>query len=85
MDSNEQVAPERIWVQLIKDTTLVAAYLQDPREIHDNGKPVYVYIPLDLHTAALREKDAEIEQMRSWCCLQEGRHICGTARTSEKS
>jgi len=34
--------PERLYAQLLRDGS-VAAYERDPREVHDNGKPVYVY------------------------------------------
>lgn len=34
--------PERLFVQVLKNS--VAAYTLDPREVHDNGKPVYEYV-----------------------------------------
>jgi hypothetical protein len=45
-------APERIWTQLYSPAegyglTTIAAYDRDPREVHDNGKPVYQYALID--------------------------------------
>lgn len=50
---NSTEAPEQIWTQLYSPVsdygiTTIAAYDHDPREVHDNGKPVYVYVRADL-------------------------------------
>lgn len=52
MNSNRETAaqpPKRIWTQLYSPAkgyglTTIAAYDRDPREVHDNGKPVYEYV-----------------------------------------
>jgi len=58
-----QAAPERIWVQIPKspDDVTVHAYKLDPREVHDNGKPVYVYVRADL---AAPSDDDEIRRFQ---------------------
>lgn len=40
-------APERLWVQLTPNGSTIS-YIHDPREVHDNGKPVYQYVRADL-------------------------------------
>lgn len=39
--TNEK-APERIWAQLTAAGNVIA-HNRDPREVHDNGQPVYTY------------------------------------------
>lgn len=39
-------APKRLYVQIFGGEH-AACYLDDPRKVHDNGKPVYRYILID--------------------------------------
>jgi hypothetical protein len=41
MDEKSEQPPNVLYVQMAGNGT--ASYLSDPREIHDNGKPVYLY------------------------------------------
>lgn len=43
-DKDDALSPARLFVQLTSAGGTVS-YIRDPREVHDNGKPVYVYIP----------------------------------------
>lgn len=47
--SDKATPPERIWTQLYSPAEgyglrTISAYDRDPREVHDNGKPVYEYV-----------------------------------------
>jgi hypothetical protein len=45
--SDTEFPPERIWLQVLRYGSIVA-YESNPLEVHDNGKPVYVYQLTDL-------------------------------------
>lgn len=64
MDIAENDAPERVWVQVIHGRPVL--YDLDPREVHDNGKPVYVYAHVEPDTrrdVALQKLDV---MFRTW-------------------
>lgn len=48
-EEKNPVPPSRLWVQLYTHT--ISATELDPREVHDNGKPVYQYVLAESHDA----------------------------------
>lgn len=57
----KQTAPEMLWVQLSASGGTIS-YIRDPREVHDNGKPVYQYIRVD--SATIAELQETIKTLR---------------------
>lgn len=61
--NKEITAPERIWVQVYPGHRLIATD-SDPREAHDNGKPVHVYVLADDEEEITRaEEIRQLERM----------------------
>jgi hypothetical protein len=51
--------PKKLWVQIYGEgIDKIAAYEIDPREVHDNGKPIYQYA----HLTPIQEAINEIEK-----------------------
>src|SRR5678816_322664 len=60
--SRTMTQPEKLYVQLFDAPQhSVVAYVTDPREVHDNSKLVYVYVPVEQLAAA----QAQIEHFES--------------------
>lgn len=39
---SDRIAPKQLFVQVLANGD-VSSYLRNPKEVHDNGKPVYLY------------------------------------------
>lgn len=49
--------PERIWIQVYNYGEGLSASVISPKEVHDNGKPVYEYVPKADLDKAVAERD----------------------------
>lgn len=78
MADDEVKAPERILVQLTARGTTF--YLNDPRDVHDNGKPVYVYV---LATRARETWDAAIAVVKAQSPFSEDDYRAGCLDTED--